>query len=159
MKVLRAVLLLVGLGLLVLLVIENDPAAIMDSVRRLSWRILVILVFPMSLVMALDALGWRYAFLRDRVPFGPLLATRLAGEAFNIVTPTAALGGEVVKAWLLRDRVPLEESVPSVIIAKTTITIAQGIFRSRSPRWRAAACCSRWSGWSRSRSSRSRSSS
>ena len=128
MKVLRAVLLLVGLGLLVLLVIENDPAAIMDSVRRLSWRILVILVFPMSLVMALDALGWRYAFLRDRVPFGPLLATRLAGEAFNIVTPTAALGGEVVKAWLLRDRVPLEESVPSVIIAKTTITIAQGIF-------------------------------
>jgi len=127
-KVLRAVLLLVGLGLLVLLVIENDPAAIMDSVRRLSWRILVILVFPMSLVMALDALGWRYAFLRDRVPFGPLLATRLAGEAFNIVTPTAALGGEVVKAWLLRDRVPLEESVPSVIIAKTTITIAQGIF-------------------------------
>ena len=128
MKVLRAVLLLVGLGLLVLLVIENDPAAIMDSVRRLSWRILVILVFPMSLVMALDALGWRYAFLRDRVPFGPLLVTRLAGEAFNIVTPTAALGGEVVKAWLLRDRVPLEESVPSVIIAKTTITIAQGIF-------------------------------
>src|SRR5262249_19284562 len=57
-----------------------------------------------------------------------LLATRLAGEAFNIVTPTAALGGEVVKAWLLRDRVPLEESVPSVIIAKTTITIAQGLF-------------------------------
>jgi putative membrane protein len=127
-KVLRVVLLLVGLGLLVLLVIENDPAAIMDSVRRLSWRILIILVFPMSLVMALDALGWRYAFLRDRVRFGPLLATRLAGEAFNIVTPTAALGGEVVKAWLLRDRVPLEESVPSVIIAKTTITIAQGIF-------------------------------
>jgi uncharacterized protein (TIRG00374 family) len=34
----------------------------------------------------------------------------------------------VVKAWLLRDRVPLEESVPSVIIAKTTITLAQGIF-------------------------------
>ena len=128
MKVLRVVLLLVGLGLLVLLVIENDPAAIMDSVRRLSWRILIILVFPMSLVMALDALGWRYAFLRDRVRFGPLLATRPAGEAFNIVTPTAALGGEVVKAWLLRDRVPLEESVPSVIIAKTTITIAQGIF-------------------------------
>ena len=128
MKVLRVVLLLVGLGFLVLLVAENDPAAVLDSVRRLSWRILVILVFPMSLVMALDALGWRYAFLHDRVPFGPLLATRLAGEAFNIVTPTAALGGEVVKAWLLRDRVPLEESVPSVIIAKTTITIAQGLF-------------------------------
>jgi len=127
-KVLRVLLLLVGLGFLVTLVVENDPAAIFDSVTRLSWRIVVILAFPMGLVMALDALGWRYAFLHDRVPFGTLLATRLAGEAFNIVTPTAALGGEVVKAWLLRDRVPLEESVPSVIIAKTTITIAQGLF-------------------------------
>jgi len=127
-KLLRVLLLLVGLGFLVALVVENDPAAIFDSVTRLSWRIAVIVSFPMALVMALDALGWRYAFLHDRVPFGTLLATRLAGEAFNMVTPTAALGGEVVKAWLLRDRVPLEESVPSVIIAKTTITIAQGLF-------------------------------
>jgi putative membrane protein len=127
-KVLRILLLVVGLGFLVVLVVENDPPAVLASVTQLSWRVLVILAFPMALVMALDALGWRYAFLHDRVPFGPLLATRLAGEAFNIVTPTAALGGEVVKAWLLRDRVPLEESVPSVIIAKTTITIAQGIF-------------------------------
>ena len=128
MKVLRILLLLVGLAFLVALVIDNEPAAIFAAIARLSWRVLVILAFPMALVMALDALGWRYAFLHDRVPFGPLLATRLAGEAFNIATPTAALGGEVVKTWLLRDRVPLEESVPSVIIAKTTITIAQGIF-------------------------------
>ena len=128
MTALRVLLLLVGLALLVVLVVENDPAVVAASVARLSWRVLVILAFPMAFVMALDALGWRYAFQHDRVPFGPLLATRLAGEAFNIVTPTAAVGGEVVKAWLLRDRVPLEESVPSVIIAKTTITIAQGIF-------------------------------
>ena len=128
MKVLRLLLLLVGLAFLIALIVENDPAAIWGSVSQLSWRILIVLLFPMTLVMALDALGWRYAFLHDRVPFGALLATRLAGEAFNIATPTAALGGEVVKAWLLRGRVPLEESVPSVIIAKTTITIAQGIF-------------------------------
>lgn len=53
--------------------------------------------------------------------------TRLAGEAFNLTTPTAALGGEAVKAWLLRDRVPLPEAVSSVIVAKTTITIGQGL--------------------------------
>ncbi len=128
MRVLRVVLLLVGLGFLVVLVLEHDPAAIFASIGRLSWRLLVILAFPMAAVMALDALGWRYAFLRDRLSFGTLLATRLAGEAFNVVTPTASLGGEAVKAWLLRDRVPLDESVPSVIIAKTTITLAQGLF-------------------------------
>src|SRR5207245_4657888 len=73
-------------------------------------------------------LGWKFAFLRDGVAFRTLLGVRLAGEAFNLATPTAALGGEAVKAWLLRDRVPLDASVPSVIVAKTTITIAQGLF-------------------------------
>ena len=48
MKVLRVLLLLVGLGFLVALVVENDPAAVFDSVTRLSWRLLVILVFSIS---------------------------------------------------------------------------------------------------------------
>ena len=84
MKVLRVVLLLVGLGLLVVLVIENDPAAVLDSVRRLSWRILSVLVFPMALVMVLDALGWRYAFLHYRVPVYAEL-DRLCGGNLHVV--------------------------------------------------------------------------
>ena len=128
MRLLRLLLLLLGVGVLAALILEHDPAAIFASIGRLSWRLGVILCVPMSVVMLFDTLGWRYAFRRDRVPFTVLLTTRLAGEAFNIVTPTAALGGEVVKAWLLRDRSPLDESVPSVIVAKTTITIAQGLF-------------------------------
>jgi glycosyltransferase 2 family protein len=127
-RLVRLLLLLLGLAVLVALVLEHDPAAVWASIARLSWRLGVVLVFPVALVMLFDTLGWRFAFRRDRIPFGVLIVTRLAGEAFNIVTPTAAMGGEVVKAWLLRDRAPLDESVPSVIIAKTTITIAQGLF-------------------------------
>jgi len=78
-------------------------------------------------VMLFDTLGWRSAFLREGVPFRALVASRLAGEAFNLTTP-AALGGEAVKAWLLRGHVPLDASLASVIVAKTTITIAQGLF-------------------------------
>jgi len=125
---LRLVLLTLGVGLLVGLVVGFDPAAVFAALGQLSWRFIVIALFPAIPVVILDTLGWRYAFLRDRVPFLTLLRTRLVGEAFNLVTPTAALGGEGVKAWLLRDRLPLDESVPSVIIAKTTITLAQGVF-------------------------------
>jgi uncharacterized protein (TIRG00374 family) len=114
--------------LLAVLVVQNDPAAILASIVRLSWRLAIVLCFPVALVMVFDTLGWRFAFLRDGVAFRTLLSVRLAGEAFNVVTPTAALGGEAVKAWLLRGAVPLEASVPSVIVAKTTITIAQGVF-------------------------------
>jgi uncharacterized protein (TIRG00374 family) len=110
------------------LVAKNDPRAILASIAQLSWRLAIVLCFPAALVVAFDTLGWRFAFLRDGPAFRTLLAARLAGEAFNLVTPTAALGGEAVKAWLLRGVVPLAASVPSVIVAKTTITLAQGLF-------------------------------
>ena len=111
-----------------MLVARNDPAAILASIAELSWRLAIVACFPVTLVMLFDTLGWRFAFLRDGVAFPTLVTARLAGEAFNMATPTAALGGEAVKAWLLRGVVPLEASVPSVIVAKTTITIAQGLF-------------------------------
>jgi uncharacterized protein (TIRG00374 family) len=109
------------------IVAENEPRAIAASLARVGWRLALVMVFPAALVAFLDALGWRYAFTRDVVGLRTLLWTRLAGEAINLTTPTAALGGEAVKTWLLRDRVSLAEAVSSVIVAKTTITIAQGL--------------------------------
>jgi glycosyltransferase 2 family protein len=128
MKFLKPLLLLAGLGLLAGLVATNQPAEIFASMTRLSWRLGIVLCFPVTLVMIFDTLGWRFAFVRDRVAFTTLVWVRLAGEAFNLTTPTAALGGEAIKAWLLRGLVSLDESVPSIVVAKTTIMIAQGLF-------------------------------
>lgn len=128
LRILRVGLVLGGAALFAFLLVEIGVAAITSSFAQLSWRLVVLLIFPFVLVTAFDTLGWRFAFLRDRVPFSTLLSTRLAGEAFNATTPTASVGGEAVKAWMLRHQVPLAESLPSVIVAKTTITIAQGLF-------------------------------
>lgn len=128
MRVVRPALLLLGLAMLVALVLQDDPATVMASVAHLSWRLAIVLCVPAIPVALLDTLGWRFAFVGAPAPFSALVWARLAGEAFNLTTPTAALGGEAVKAWLLRGRVPVDVSVPSVIIAKTTITIAQGLF-------------------------------
>jgi len=106
---------------------RNDPEAILHSIRQLSWRLLIVIAFPFTIVNVLDTLGWRFAFRRDRVPFGALFSARLAGEAFNLTTPTASVGGEAVKAWLIRRHVSPAEGLSSVIVAKTTITIAQGL--------------------------------
>jgi glycosyltransferase 2 family protein len=110
-----------------LVVADNDPAAIAASIARLGWRLAILLCFPIVLVTLFDTLGWRYAFSRDRVGLATLIPARLAGEAFNLATPTAAVGGEAVKTWLLRGRVPTDEAISSVIVAKTTITIGQGL--------------------------------
>jgi uncharacterized protein (TIRG00374 family) len=117
-----------GVALLAALVAQNDPAVVVASIADLHWRLFVILVFPAALVALFDTLGWRYAFLREAVPFRALVGSRLAGEAFNMTTPTAAVGGEAVKAWLLRGYAPLDATLASVIVAKTTITLGQGVF-------------------------------
>ena len=116
-----------GVALLAILIMRNDPQALLDTLRRLSWKIVIVLLFPFPLVNLLDSLGWRFAFRRDRVPLRTLYFARLAGEAVNVTTPTASLGGEAVKAWLVRRHVSLETATSSVIVAKTTITIAQGL--------------------------------
>jgi uncharacterized protein (TIRG00374 family) len=117
----------VGAALLAVLVVRNDPQALLDTLGRLSWRIVIVLVFPFPLVNLLDTLGWRFAFRRHAVPLRTLYFARLAGEAVNLTTPTASLGGEAVKTWLVRRHVSLETATSSVIVAKTTITIAQGL--------------------------------
>ena len=126
-RVSRVLLLALGATLLAILVWQNDPAALVASIQQLSWRLLIVLAFPFVLVNALDTLGWRFAFRRDRVPFATLYSSRLAGEAFNLTTPTASVGGEAVKAWLVRRHVSTSEGFTSVIVAKTTITAAQGL--------------------------------
>jgi glycosyltransferase 2 family protein len=117
-----------GVALLAALVAQNDPAAVLSSIADLSWRLGIVLFFPAVLVALFDTLGWRYAFLNGAPPFTALAVSRLAGEAFNMATPTAAVGGEAVKAWLLRGYAPLDATLASVIVAKTTITLGQGLY-------------------------------
>ena len=128
MRLVRLGLLVCGAALFLWLLATIGPGAVVQAFADLSWRLLIILVFPFGLTTLLDTLGWRYAFRRDTVPFRALLGARLAGEAFNLTTPTASMGGEAVKAWLVRPWAPLGEGLPSVIVAKTTITIGQALF-------------------------------
>jgi glycosyltransferase 2 family protein len=128
MWIIRPLLLVLGLIFLGALIAQHGVEDILASVTELSWKLGVLVCFPFALVTLCDTLGWRFAFSRERASLRTLLGARLAGEAFNLTTPTAALGGEAIKAWLLRGHAPLEEAILSVIVAKTTILIAQVLF-------------------------------
>lgn len=128
MRILKTVLLVVGIALLGVLVHRVGTVAILETLGRLTWWQFVIICLPYAAIMAVDTLGWRFAFARDRAPFRRLYRARVIGEALNIVTAVGSVGGEAAKAWLVREDVSYEESVPSVVIAKTTITIAQALF-------------------------------
>lgn len=128
MRILKLVLLILGVAVVALSVHRIGWAPVLAALERLAWWQLVLVCVPYAAIMAIDTLGWRFAFPRDPAPFRRLLGARLAGEALNLVTAVGSVGGEAVKTWLIRRDVDYAESVPSVVIAKTTLTIAQALF-------------------------------
>jgi glycosyltransferase 2 family protein len=128
MRALKLVLLVLGIAAIVYAIHRIGWAPILEALARLTWWQLALLCLPYAVITAVDTLGWRYAFPRDPAPFLRLVGARLAGEALNLVTALGSMGGEAVKAWLIGRDVTYEASVPSVVIAKTTLTIAQALF-------------------------------
>jgi uncharacterized protein (TIRG00374 family) len=128
MRAVTAVLLVLGVILLGVLVYRIGAEPVLETLGRLTWWQFGLVCLAYPVIMAADTLGWRFAFARDRAPFWRLYGARLAGEALNVVTALGAVGGEAAKAWLVRRDATYAESVPSVIIAKTTITLSQAVF-------------------------------
>jgi uncharacterized protein (TIRG00374 family) len=129
--VLRLVLLIFGLLLLIGLVWHIGPARLIDAARGLGSFPLLIMLLPSVLMYGLEAVGWRLTLglHTDRISFWRLFMIRTAGEVVNMTTPAAYVGGEPLKAYLLKKRgVPMVEGLASVIIAKTTMTIAEVLF-------------------------------
>lgn len=83
-----------------------------------------------SIPVILHTAGWAACFPAHHGPvrFWHLLLIRLAGSAINQVTPTATIGGEVVKVLLLEPVLPREQAMASVVIGKASFTLAQGLF-------------------------------
>src|SRR5258708_24500942 len=128
MRLVKVGLSIVGLAVIAWSIHHIGWVPVLEALRRLTWLQLVLVCLPYAVIMAVDTLGWRFAFPRDAAPFHRLFGARLAGEALNLVTAVGSVGGEAVKAWLIRRDVAYAESVPSVVIAKTTMTIAQALF-------------------------------
>ena len=123
----RPILFAAGLGVVGYLIWDLGPGSIWEAFRRLSWGVLLVLVFPAWIVVVLDTLGWRFTFTRPPRSLLHLLAVRLAGEAINVSTPTASVGGEPVKAYLLRPEIPTRDALLSVVADKTTVVVSQVI--------------------------------
>jgi len=129
--VLKLFLLVVGLLTLVLIVWHIGPGQIYDAAAQLGPVALLVLLIPSVIMYVVEAYGWKVTLgpSAKAIPFWRVLAIRTAGEVVNMTTPTAYVGGEPLKAYLLKKHhVPMVEGLASVIIAKTTMTIAEVLF-------------------------------
>lgn len=128
-KTLKVALLGLGLLLFAFLVYRVGPSAIAVHLRALGWK-LTLLLLPYAFGYFFFTLGWKATLVDGAsVPFSKLFLIREAGEAINSLTFSASLGGEPVKAYLLKSHgVPLEKGLTSVVVTKTAMTLAQMTF-------------------------------
>lgn len=128
---LRLALLLLGLLTLLGLVWHIGLDRIVEASSRLGPMAMVVILLPSLLMYLLEAFGWRLTLgvQAGRLSFFRLLSVRTAGEVVNMTTPAAYVGGEPLKAYLLRPYgISLVDGLASVVLAKTVMTITQILF-------------------------------
>src|SRR5262245_17849849 len=95
---------LLGVVALAWFVLHADLAGIGRALSSLGWVALALLLRYL-VVYVCDTLGWLCSFHEPlRLRFVTLFRIRWAGEAVNNVVPSAYLGGEALKVYLLRKR-------------------------------------------------------
>lgn len=122
----RVLLVVAGLASVGYLASAAGVDGLLTTARTLSWRMAVLLVFPYTVVALLHTLAWHCLLPQPRVSLGRLFRVRLAGEAVNVAT--WSVGGEPVKAYLLRPSMPFVDACALLIVEKTSLTIAQTLF-------------------------------
>ncbi len=128
---LKLALFFAGLFALVLIVWQIGPQRIYDAAAQLGPVALLAMLIPSTIMYVVEAYGWKITLgpsAKD-IPFWRVLAIKTAGEVVNLTTPAGYIGGEPLKAYLLtKYHVPMVEGLASVVIAKTTKTIAEVLF-------------------------------
>src|SRR5215469_3973182 len=105
MKKLQFILLAAGLVFLAVLVVNVGVRELWHELTLLGWG-LIPLMLGEGVAEMIHTIGWRNCLsgpLRSQSWF-TLFRIRMAGYAINYLTPTAALGGEVIKGTLLASR-------------------------------------------------------
>jgi len=126
-RILKFIFLFAGLGLLTWAVKSVDTARVFDLLLNMGYGfILVLLVY--ALVNYLDTIAWHYNFKPEqafRFNSFQLWRIRIIGEAYNVITPLGTMGGEPVKAQLLKDHhgLTFKQGLASLVITRTTLLV------------------------------------
>jgi uncharacterized membrane protein YbhN (UPF0104 family) len=134
-KIIKVLFLLLGIGLLIVVIRQTDLTHLAQHISVIGFFGIAFILVVYSLYFGADVLSWQITM--PKIPlkilwFGRLYVVRMIGEAYNNLTPTASLGGEPIKAWLLKSNwaIPVRDSASSLVIAKTASMFSLSVFGS-----------------------------
>jgi hypothetical protein len=102
---------------------------LLRDLGMMGWGLGVVLLVE-SASVGLNTGGWALAFPRSERPVSVLrlFAARLAGDGVNYLTPSATVGGELLRVRLLGPHAPASLRWASVSVAKIGQSLAQAVF-------------------------------
>lgn len=129
----KFIFLFIGIALLGVVLLETDLGELWHQVAAVGVSGMALVMLVYALYFGADALSWQIvlpAVPIDTRWIGRIYIVRMIGEAYNNITPTASLGGEPIKAWLLKANwgIALRDSGASLVIAKTTSMFSLVLF-------------------------------
>ena len=130
MKLLKFLALAAGIALFAWILATTDLKAVGDYVLRVGGTGILVINAVFLIGFSADVGAWLLLFRsldHTRAWFGRLWIAQLVGEAVNILAPFGSLGGEPVKAILLKRRhdVSYSESAASIVLAQTVNSLAE----------------------------------
>ena len=143
-----------GVLLIVFLLLKVGVATVLEHLVRFGPWFLVIVGIAFAWLF-LQAWAWHIiqaAHFR-RVSIGPLFRAKIISDSLNTLLPSASVGGDAARPFLIRRQVPLKEGIPGVLVDKTVEAFATSLFLAtgfllsllllRLPSWMntAAAIC------------------
>ncbi|MGE3474857.1 MAG: flippase-like domain-containing protein [Rhodospirillaceae bacterium] len=130
MRIFKLLTLIGGVAIFAWILSHADMASVAGVMGRLGIMGAGAVLVTFGVAMASDVIGWALMF--RSVPLSGIWTLRLwlvqmVGEAFNLLTPFGAFGGEPFKALLLNRHydISYQESTATLILIQTVNSLAQ----------------------------------
>ncbi|PYI45430.1 MAG: TIGR00374 family protein, partial [Verrucomicrobia bacterium] len=121
---------LIGAALFTFLLIRQGASQVGAAFASAGWAIAAVVIYHFAVPVFLDALAWWVLFPKpDRLPLWQLLWMRWIGESVSTLVPSAAVGGDIVRARLAAIHgVRMPVAVGTVLVDLTLGVFTQAAF-------------------------------
>src|SRR5881296_150785 len=121
---------LAGAALFTFLLIRQGASQVVMAFAAAGWAIAAVVIYHFVVPVVLDAIAWQVLFPKpDRLPLRKLLWIRWIGESVSTLVPSAAVGGDIIRARLAAiNGAPMPVAAGTVLVDITLGVFTQAAF-------------------------------
>jgi putative membrane protein len=119
-----------GAALLTVLLVREGAPQVIKAIATAGWALLAIIAYHFLVPVLLDNVAWWVLFPKEERPrFGQLYWMRWIGESVTTLVPSAAVGGDIVRARLATiSGTPIATAAGTVLVDLTLGVFTQAAF-------------------------------